>query len=152
MGRLFDAVASLAGVRHEVDYEAQAAMELERHAREETAASKYTFEIGPQGTVDVAGVIRAVVADVREEVATAEIAAGFHAAVARLIAALAERARAETGLTVVALGGGVFQNVVLLEAAQARLGERGFTVLRPRLLPPGDGGLALGQLLISCLA
>jgi len=143
MGRLFDAVASLAGVRHEVDYEAQAAMEFERYARGSSLESRYPVD------VDVSAVIRAVVADVRAGLATAEIAARFHAWVADLIVALAERARAEAALEVVALGGGVFQNVVLLEAAQARLAERGFQVLCPNRLPPNDGGLALGQLLIS---
>jgi hydrogenase maturation protein HypF len=143
MGRLFDAVASLAGVRHEVDYEAQAAMEFERYARGSALASHYPVD------VDASTVVRAVVADVRAGVPTAEIAARFHAWAADLIAALAERARAETTLDVVALGGGVFQNVVLLEAAQARLTARGFRVLCPHKLPPNDGGLALGQLLIS---
>jgi hydrogenase maturation protein HypF len=76
----------------------------------------------------------------------------FHAAVAALITDLAERCRGETGLDTVALGGGVFQNVVLLEAAQSHLAERGFTVLRPRLLPPNDGGIALGQLLIGAFS
>jgi hydrogenase maturation protein HypF len=143
MGRLFDAVASLAGVRHEVDYEAQAAMEFERYARGSTLESRYPVD------VDVSAMIRAVVADVRAGLATADIAVRFHAWVADLIVALAERARAETTLNVVALGGGVFQNVVLLEAAQVRLAKRGFQVLSPRLLPPNDGGLALGQLLIG---
>jgi hydrogenase maturation protein HypF len=143
MGRLFDAVASLAGVRHAVDYEAQAAMEFERHARGSTLVSRYPVDL------DVSAVIRAVVADVRAGVATAEIAARFHAWAAELIVAVAERARSETTLNVVALGGGVFQNVVLLEAAQKRLDEQGFTVLSPRRLPPNDGGLALGQLLIG---
>jgi hydrogenase maturation protein HypF len=143
MGRLFDAVASLAGVRHAVDYEAQAAMEFERYARGSTLVSRYPVDL------DVSAVIRGVVADVRAGVATAEIAAGFHAWAAELIVALAERGRSETTLNVVALGGGVFQNVVLLEAAQKRLDEHGFTVLCPRRLPPNDGGLALGQLLIG---
>ncbi|HEV7710679.1 MAG TPA: carbamoyltransferase HypF, partial [Asanoa sp.] len=62
---------------------------------------------------------------------------------------LAGLARDRTGLRTVALGGGVFQNAVLLDAAERLLADRGFTVLRPRLLPPNDGGIALGQLLIS---
>ena len=67
----------------------------------------------------------------------------------RLIVDLAEICRAQCGLDVVALGGGVFQNALLLEAAQRALAERHFTVLRPRLLPPNDGGLALGQILVG---
>jgi len=77
------------------------------------------------------------------------VAARFHGAVAALIVRLAERGRETTGLDVVALGGGVFQNALLLSAAVRALGERGFTVLRPRLLPPNDGGIALGQLMIA---
>jgi hydrogenase maturation protein HypF len=66
-----------------------------------------------------------------------------------LITALAERCRTQTGLDVVALGGGVFQNALLIEAAGRALRERGFTVLRPRLLPPNDGGIALGQIVVG---
>ncbi|MDJ0464260.1 carbamoyltransferase HypF [Streptomyces sp. H27-C3] len=159
MGRLFDAVASLAGVRHTVRYEAEAAVELEGLARSAGAGAGppgngYAFGIGPTEAgepviADPGPVIRAVVSDVRSEVPAELIAARFHASVAALIASLAEVCRIQTGLDVVALGGGVFQNAVLLEAAQRTLIERGFTVLRPRLLPPNDGGIAFGQLLIA---
>ncbi len=167
MGRLFDAVASLAGVRHVVDYEAEAAMELEGLGRsgddrlaatdlaDPGAASRYLFTITPGGTAEVpstagaAPVVRAVVDDVRAGVPTATISVRFHAAVARLILDLAGHARDETGLTTVALGGGVFQNALLLDAAYGALTEQGFTVLRPRLLPPNDGGIALGQILVG---
>lgn len=156
MGRLFDAVASLAGVRHEVEYEAEAAMELEGLARSAGSgpAEGYAFriglgQVGEPAVADPGPVVRAVVADVRAGVRAELIAARFHTAVAALIADLAEICRIETGLGVVALGGGVFQNAVLLDQAQRALTERGFTVLRPRLLPPNDGGIALGQLLIA---
>jgi hydrogenase maturation protein HypF len=66
--------------------------------------------------------------------------------VTTLIADLAVAAREQTGLNVVALGGGVFQNALLIAAAGRALAERGFTVLRPHLLPPNDGGIALGQI------
>jgi len=78
-----------------------------------------------------------------------EVAARFHAGVAALIGGLAHHARTQTGLDVVALGGGVFQNALLLAASVLLLEARGFTVLRPRLLPPNDGGIALGQLLVG---
>ncbi|MEW1687317.1 carbamoyltransferase HypF [Streptomyces sp. NPDC091265] len=159
MGRLFDAVASLAGVRHEVAYEAEAAVELEGLARTARADSdtpqvSYCFAIRPAtgeepAVADPGPVVRAVVSDVRAGVPAELIAARFHASVAALIADLAESCRTRTGLGTVALGGGVFQNAVLLEAAQRVLTARGFTVLRPRLLPPNDGGIALGQLLIA---
>ena len=156
MGRLFDAVASLAGVRHEVEYEAEAAVALEGLARgvEVVPGTGYAFGLSPAGSdeqivADPGPVVRAVVSDVREGIGTELIAARFHAAVTGLVTGLAEISRASTGLDVVALGGGVFQNAVLLEGSQLALRERGFTVLRPRLLPPNDGGIALGQLLIA---
>jgi hydrogenase maturation protein HypF len=113
----------------------------------------YEFELrtpadGPV-VADPGPVIRAVAADVRALVPAAVVAARFHAAVAALITDLAELCRDQTGIDVVALGGGVFQNTLLIDAAQRALGERGFTVLRPRLLPPNDGGIALGQLVIG---
>ena len=158
MGRLFDAVSSLAGVRHTVEYEAEAAIVLEGQARAHLGASArlphpYGFELcvsadGPD-VADAGPVIRQVALDVLAGVAAPVVAARFHAAVAALIVQLAERGREQTGLDVVALGGGVFQNALLVSAAVRDLGERGFTVLRPRLLPPNDGGIALGQLVIG---
>jgi hydrogenase maturation protein HypF len=149
MGRLFDAVSSLAGLRHHADYEAEAAIVLEGHARRAGASDAYEFGLTDPGTADPGPVIRAVAGDVRAGVDPAVIAARFHHAVTELIAALAERCRERTGLDVVALGGGVFQNALLIDAAGRALRERGFTVLRPRLLPPNDGGIALGQLVVA---
>lgn len=159
MGRLFDAVASLSGVRHTVDHEAQAAVELEglaRAAGPEASAPRDRYAFGlpsatslGQAVADPGPVVRAVVRDVRAGVAPEVIAARFHASVAGLVARFAEICRERTGLGVVALGGGVFQNAVLLDAAHRLLTERGFTVLRPRLLPPNDGGIAFGQLLVA---
>jgi hydrogenase maturation protein HypF len=94
-------------------------------------------------------VIRAVVDDVRAGVPASTISARFHDCVARLIVDLAELAREQTGLTTVVLGGGVFQNALLLDSACSALTEGGFTVLCPRLLPPNDGGIALGQILVG---
>lgn len=157
MGRLFDAVASLAGVRHEVAYEAEAAIALEGLARSAPAEPAGTYAFGVVVPADSAEpvvadpgpVIRAVVSDVRAAVPPELIAARFHAAVAALTADLAELFRRRTGLGVVALGGGVFQNAVLLESTQRALRARDFTVLRPVLLPPNDGGIAFGQLLVA---
>jgi hydrogenase maturation protein HypF len=149
MGRLFDAVSSLAGVRHLAEYEAEAAIALEGRARGAGSGPGYEFGLADPTVADPGPVIRAVAEDVASGVDAAVIAARFHAAVTALIAALAERCRAQTGLDVVALGGGVFQNALLIDAAGRVLRERGFTVLRPRLLPPNDGGIALGQLVIG---
>jgi hydrogenase maturation protein HypF len=158
MGRLFDAVASLAGVRQTVEYEAEAAIGLEGLARAggPVGADAYAFELlhpaGRPVVGDPGPVIRAVAADVLAGVPAAVVAARFHAAVTALITDLAGLCREQTGLDVVAFGGGVFQNALLIDAAQHALRERGFTVLRPRLLPPNDGGLALGQLVIGASA
>ncbi len=153
MGRLFDAVSSLVGVRHTVDYEAEAAIELESLARSYGAAEPYAFGLAerPSGAMvaDAAPVIRAVVDDVRAGQDPALVAARFHAGVAALVAELCTRERERTGLDVVALGGGVFANALLLDASIRLLEADGFTVLRPRLLPPNDGGIALGQILVG---
>ena len=155
MGRLFDAVASLAGIRHEVEYEAQAAIELEGLARGVDANGGYRFVMVPgahtdaPATADPAPVIRAIVSDMRAGLPAALIAARFHDAVAALIVTLARQSRADTGLSTVALGGGVFQNALLLTAAIAALEKDSFDVLHPHLLPPNDGGISLGQILIG---
>jgi hydrogenase maturation protein HypF len=159
MGRLFDAVSSLLGIRHTVDFEAQAAIELESRARavdpDRTPAvvpgATYAFAIddGDPLRVDPAPVLRALVADLRAEVPIEVAAARFHAAVVELVVELARRVRAERELATVALSGGVFCNALLLAGAAAALRADGFTVLRHRRVPPNDGGLALGQLVVS---
>ncbi len=153
MGRLFDAVSSLVGARHTVDYEAEAAIELESLARSVPVPEPYRFEItaSEEGPVlaEPAPVLRAVVDDVRRGEPAADIAARFHAAVAALVADLADHERRQTGLDVVVLAGGVFQNAVLLDGSTRLLEARDFTVLRPRLLPPHDGGIAFGQILVG---
>jgi hydrogenase maturation protein HypF len=156
MGRLFDAVSSLVGVRHTVDYEAEAAIELESLARAVAVPQPYRFEVRtPDGgpvIADPAPVLRAVVDDIRQGRPAALVAARFHAGVAVLVADLADHERGQTGLDVVVLAGGVFQNAVLLDGATQLLAARGFTVLRPRLLPPHDGGIAFGQILVGSLS
>jgi hydrogenase maturation protein HypF len=159
MGRLFDAVSSLVGVRHVVDYEAEAAIELESLARGVAVTAPYAFgladtrsgrTVGSGGVVaDPGPVVRAVVADLRRGTPAEVVAARFHAAVASLVTALAVHERRRSGIGTVVLGGGVFANTVLLESAVDQLEARRFRVLRPRLLPPNDGGLALGQLLVA---
>ena len=90
-----------------------------------------------------------MVGDVRRGVDAAVVAARFHRAVANLVVDLATREREQSGLGMVALGGGVFQNALLLGSSVRLLEEHSFTVLRPRLLPPNDGGIALGQILVG---
>ena len=155
MGRLFDAVAALAGVRQTVAYEAQAAIEFEALADAGTDA--YAFEIRDEGPdralrIDPAPVLREIVADLRRNRPVSSISGRFHRGVAEMIRQLAERAAAREGLRQAALSGGVFQNVTLLGLATERLRAAGFEVLTHRAVPPNDGGLALGQAVIANFA
>ena len=149
MGRLFDAVSSLLGVRQVATYEAQAAIELEGAADGWLhEAPIYTFALGERD-FDPEPVVRSLVHDLRGAAPPQAMAAGFHLAVARLIGDLARRERQETGINVVALTGGVFQNVLLADLASRQLEKDGFEVLTHRLVPPNDGGIALGQLAVA---
>ncbi|RSS81925.1 carbamoyltransferase HypF [Streptomyces sp. WAC06614] len=165
MGRLFDAVSSLAGVCHVAGYEAQAAVELEAAALAagDTAGPGYRFALrqGSGADADLASspviadpgpVLAAVGADVRAGATAAVVAARFHTAVAELVADLSAAARARHGLDTVALTGGVFANTLLSGACARLLRADGFTVLRHRQVPPNDGGLALGQLMVAAAA
>jgi hydrogenase maturation protein HypF len=151
MGRLFDAVSALASVRQQVAYEAQAAIELEGLSRgAECGTRRYTFDVssdGPPAVIDPGPVVAAVVADVRAGVSAGVIGARFHRAVAGLVVDLA--GLEPPGTHTVALSGGVFQNVLLLGMAVSRLRTRGFDVITHRRVPPNDGGIALGQLLVG---
>ena len=121
MGRLFDAVASLLGLRHEATFEAQPAMELQWAAEDAPAGPPRPYRFDLHGDeLDPSPVLRALVADLRAGVDPAVMAAGFHAAVARLIGDAAALAHARTGIDTVALSGGVFQNVLLLGLARPR--------------------------------
>jgi hydrogenase maturation protein HypF len=147
MGRLFDAVSSLVGVCHRAGYEAQAALELEAAAASawDAETSAYTFA----GDLDPAPVLSALVADLRRGTPAPVLAARFHRAVARAVAEICRRARRDTGLATVALSGGVFANALLEEECARLLDGDDFVVLRHGEVPPNDGGLALGQLVVA---
>ncbi len=156
LGRLFDAVAALIGLRSEVLYEGQAAIELEMLARSCWQADIYPFAIEErtpgysQGMLlQVAPMIRAIVSDIQQGQSTSQIASRFHRSVAELLATACHQAREQTGLNVVALSGGVFQNRLLLVQLMACLEEMGFRVYVNRRVPPNDGGLSLGQLAVA---
>lgn len=152
MGRLFDAVAALAGVRQTVDYEAQAAIELEGLSRgADCGAVTYAFDIiaGDPVLIDPTPVLRAVIDDQRAGTPAGVIGARFHQAVAGVVVALAELESAVTGIRIVALSGGVFQNALLLGLVLGGLRAKGFEVITHRHVPPNDGGIALGQLLVG---
>ena len=149
MGRLFDAVASLLGLRHHVSYEAQAAIELEVLAQSGAGAEqRYSFVIGNDGVIDQRPVLAAIVSDLRAGRPSAEIAWCFHDAVAAAVAAIALRVAAEHSLKTVVLSGGVFQNTLLAELCTARLATE-LDVRTHRLVPANDGGLSLGQAFIA---
>jgi hydrogenase maturation protein HypF len=152
-GRLFDAVSSLLGIRHETTYEGQAAIELEMAAAHTStsASGKYPFAIqdGEPFQVDLRPTIEAIVGDVTGGVATGEISARFHFTMASVIADSCDRLRASHGLTRVCLSGGTFQNLRLLGNAVTLLRERGFEVFTHHRVPTNDGGLALGQAVIA---
>ncbi|MFG2628274.1 carbamoyltransferase HypF [Streptomyces sp. NPDC048473] len=158
MGRLFDAVSSLTGICHRAGYEAQAAVELEAAAlgtAEEDCAG-YGFALrspapdsGSALIADPAPVLSAVVEDVRAGTAPGVVAARFHEAVAALVRSTCVLAREQHGLNTVALTGGVFANTRLSSACARTLRGHDFTVLRHHRVPPNDGGLALGQVMVA---
>ena len=149
MGRLFDGVASLLGIRHEAGYEAQAAIELEGVAATWAGpVPDLGFELAADGVASWVPVVQALVEGRRAGCPLGALAAGFHAAVVDLVVAWADR----VGLGTVALSGGVFQNALVLSGASRALREAGFEVLTHRVVPPNDAGLALGQLVLGAVA
>jgi hydrogenase maturation protein HypF len=149
-GRLFDAVAALAGVRDRVNYEGQAAAELEWLSTNIAADGVYPFDLADEPLIiDTRPLIRAVAADVGGGTAAAVIGRRFHSTLVALIADVCGRLRHDTGLTVVILSGGVFLNALLTSEVCERLTADGFHVFRHRLVPPNDGGLSLGQLVVA---
>ena len=149
MGRLFDAVASIAGVRHVVDYEAQAAIELEAVA-DPAAQGEYRFgEPDSSGAIDAAPVITAVARDVLAGEPAGVVSTRFHRAVIAMVVDAARTVRRQRGLNTVVLTGGVFQNMLLSEGCLDSLEADGFEVLCHREVPPNDGGIALGQALVA---
>ncbi len=149
-GRLFDAAASIAGVRQTITYEAQAAIEFEA-VLDDNVMDSYEFTLieGKTVEIDSALLIRSMAIDVLDGVAIGEISAKFNNAAANLILKLALLFRTREKINKVALSGGCFQNVALLKASFARLREHGFEVLTHTKIPPNDGGLALGQAMIA---
>ena len=147
MGRLFDAVAALAGVRQTVTYEAQAAIELEALA-EPAETEYYPLQLTGE-LLDPAPMLHALVADLRAGVPLPVLSARFHHGIAEAVRQVCHDLRRQHGLHQVVLSGGVWQNMFLLKQAASRLQQDGFTVLVHRQVPTNDGGLALGQALIA---
>ena len=151
MGRLFDAVAALCGMRAEVNYEGQAAIELEAAC---DPAERGSYPIALSGSVpslvlDPRETIRRVAADSDAGVAPGVIARRFHAAVAHATVEACASAASEHGTELVVLSGGVFQNRRLLESVAAGLTAAGLRVLFPERLPVNDGGISYGQAAVA---
>ena len=146
IGRLFDAVAALCGIRAEVNYEGQAAVELEGIA-DTTEAGEYPLP-GDE-LLDARETVRAILADLGAGVGIPVVAARFHNGVGRATARACARIAEAEGTDRVVLSGGVFQNRLLLERTTEALERAGLRVLMPRLLPPNDGGIAFGQAAVA---
>jgi hydrogenase maturation protein HypF len=147
VGRLFDAVAALCGLRLEVTYEGQAAMELEA-ACDGAERGAYPLR-AVAGVLDARETILAIDRDVSRGVSAGTIATRFHHALADATAAECAQLAADRGLEIVVLSGGAFQNRLLLERTAAGLEKAGVRVLVPARLPPNDGGVAFGQAAVA---
>ncbi|MBN2429370.1 MAG: carbamoyltransferase HypF [Deltaproteobacteria bacterium] len=151
-GRLFDAVGALVGLRQKVSYEGQAALELEMAISVETEDGSYPFSLVEEDGMMIfepSTLIRAIVEEVQSQEDAGRISARFHNTLALMVLEACKRIRERTGLAVAALSGGVFQNLYLTEKTLAALEEGGFRVLTHSVVPPNDGGLALGQAVIA---
>ena len=147
MGRLFDAVAALIGVRQTVNYEAQAAIELESLV-DQGETNHYPFDIHDK-VLDPAPLLEAIISDLHAAVAPPLIAARFHNTIADLMHRICLQARKEMEINEVALSGGVWQNMTLLENTVRQLQEDGFQVYLHSQAPANDGGISLGQAVIA---
>jgi hydrogenase maturation protein HypF len=152
-GRLFDAVAALCGLRAEINYEGQAAIELEA-ACDPGERAAYPMPVTADGadgamTIDARETIGAIVADVDAGVPAGVVAARFHGALAAATVEACARAASAHGTDLVVLSGGVFANRRLLEAVDAGLTTAGLRVLTPEKLPAGDGGISYGQAAVA---
>jgi hydrogenase maturation protein HypF len=148
VGRLFDAVSALLGIRQSVDYEGQAAIELEAWASQSQSAGSWRADVRDDLTIDPSPMIRAAVRAALAGTPRADAARAFHLGLAQTVADVANRVRERWAITTVGLTGGVFSNAVLTRACQETLGSAGFAVLTHRRVPANDGGLALGQLAV----
>jgi hydrogenase maturation protein HypF len=151
-GRLCDAVSALIGIRGRVNYEAQAAIELEMAALRSQDTAAYPMGLGREGgrwIIDTKPLFEAMVRDIERGIPAADISRRFHNGLVRTLARLARVLREESGLNQVCLSGGTFQNVYLLEGLRSVLEADRFDVYTCGEAPAGDGGLSLGQAMIA---
>ncbi|MBL0712954.1 MAG: carbamoyltransferase HypF [Desulfosarcina sp.] len=147
LGRLFDGVAALIGLRSQVAYEGQAAMELEMAAgADEVGEYDFSRKAMPDGQqIEIAPIIEGVVADLSKGFSAHHISRRFHSTLVSIFAALCTDIRQQTGLDRVVMSGGAFQNALLSTELSRKLKQNGFQVYAQRLVPPNDGGISLGQ-------
>lgn len=152
LGRLFDGVSAILGLRHKVSFEGQAAMELEM-AASENINDFYSFSIERNNDiylVDPIPVIAGIIEDISQKrLDTGYIAAKFMNSVIDVMLRMCHIIRNQTGINIVVLSGGVFQNVYLLERLIPRLRNDEFITLYHKEVPPNDGGISLGQVIIA---
>jgi len=151
MGRLFDAVAALCGLRAAVNYEGQAAIELEA-ACDPAERGRYPIELATSGelvVLDPRETVLAIAAEVAAGIPVGVIASRFHNTIARGTVQACRELASAGATDLVVLSGGVFQNRRLLETSAAGLGAAGLRVLTPELLPGNDGGIAFGQAVVA---
>jgi hydrogenase maturation protein HypF len=147
-GRLFDAVSAILGIRDTINYEGQAAIELEQHA-DPSEAGSYPAAISSGLVIAGGDLVRAAAEDLLAGVDPAVIAARFHNGVVDVIVRACRALREQTGIAAVALSGGVFQNLLLLGRSVDRLRANGFQVLTHARVPTNDGGISLGQAAVA---
>lgn len=147
MGRLFDAVASLSGLRHHISYEAQAAIELEQEINS-FQKDAYHFMIS-KSSIRIENLLKEIIKDIENQITIADIAAKFHNGIVNLVRDICVKIRDERRLDTVALSGGVWQNLHLLKRTMEILRSEGFTVLIHHNVPANDGGISLGQIAIA---
>ncbi len=150
LGRLFDGVAAITGIRRQVNFEGQAAMELEMLTAGD-GRSVYDIEeaAADASAILPAPIIRGVVRDIQNGLSTAEIGAKFHRTIVALFAEVCTSVRVESELNRVVLSGGCFQNAILLAGLIEELESRKFEVFAHRQVPANDGGISLGQALVA---
>jgi hydrogenase maturation protein HypF len=152
IGRLFDSISSLLGVRDIITYEAQAAIELQMLAERSDTAEKYLFTLSQKTglfTIHPESVFRGIIDDIKKKIPTEKIARKFHNGLVYITVRICRRLRQGSGINTVAFSGGVFQNKLLSETLTRALKKAGFQVYYNQLLPANDGSVSLGQLAIA---
>ncbi len=153
LGRLFDGVAAILGLRGQVAYEGQAAIELEMIADgRDCGAYPFEWDDGACRSLRVAPLLKALVADIHHRVPAFIVSRRFHETIIRMCSALCATLRSETQMRRVVLSGGCFQNALLSEGLHHALAADGFEVFAHRLVPTNDGGLSLGQAMVAAAA